>query len=351
MGRSVFIVWLRSLARSRLYAAITILGLSTGICGAMVAGLVLRHELSFDKFIPDCDRVYLAASKFSPPGRAPTYWEKSAAFLGELMRLQFPSIEAFTRIMEEKVEVRRGMIQGKETLCWADPNVFDVLPVPVAFGNLQRALQRPDGLVLTRAAARKYFGRDDPLGESLQIGANHSLTVAAVIQDLPASETFAGLTMFASAKAAYSGWSRLGAEGENRPNATAVHFTGRTYLRLSKGASIEALLQALPSFTRAMYPAWMSNRHPSIKLVRLDRVHVDPAFHPETGTRMAIVAVCGTLILLIGVINFVVLATARSARRTVEVGVRRPLERVGARCCSSSWRSRCSMCCSPPRSR
>src|SRR6185437_272816 len=102
-------------------------------------------------FIPDCDHVYLAATKFSLPGRAPTYWEKSAAFLGDYMRLQFPSIAAFTRIMEDKVQVRRGSIQGKETLCWADPNLFEVLPVPAAFGNLQRALQRPEGLVLTRA--------------------------------------------------------------------------------------------------------------------------------------------------------------------------------------------------------
>lgn len=323
MLRNILTAALRNLARNRFYAVVSILGLSLGVCGAMLAGVVLRHELSFDRFIPDCDHVYLAASRFSPPGRAPTYWEKSAAFLGEYMRLQFASIEAFTRIMEEKVQVRRGSIQAKESLCWADPNVFDVLPVPVAFGNLQGALQRPEGLVLTRTAARKYFRRDDPIGESLEIGAGHVLTVTAVIPDLPASETFAGLTMFASARAAYSGWSKLGAEAENRPGATAVRFAGRTYLRLAKGASIEALIRALPAFTRAMYPRWMADRYPSIQLIRLDRVHVDPAFHPQTRTRMAIVAVCGTLILLIGTINFVVLATARSARRAVEVGVRK----------------------------
>jgi putative ABC transport system permease protein len=225
--------------------------------------------------------------------------------------------------MEESVEVRHGSIQGKEKLCWADPNVFDVLPVPVAFGDLRASLERPEGLVLTRAAARKYFGRDDPLGDSLQVDGDHLLKVTAVIDDLPANETFVGLTMFASSRSASSGWSKLGAEAEHRPDVSAVRFPGRTYLRLARGASIDTLLAALPSFTRAMYPSWMADRFPSVELIRIDKVHVHPGFHPEMGTRIVVVAATGALILIIGAINFIILTTARSARRTVEVGVRK----------------------------
>jgi putative ABC transport system permease protein len=314
---------IRHLARNRLYATISIVGLSIGLCGAMLASLVLRHDLSFDSFIPDCDRVYLAASKFSPPGRAPTYWLNSPVWLGELMRLRFSAIEAVTRLLEETVEVHRGSIAAKEKLCWADANLFEVLPVPVAFGNLKQALQRPEGLVLTRASARKYFGRDDPLGDSLQIGAGHLMTVAAVIDDLPANETFQGISMFASARAAGSAWSKLGPDATDRGNVGSVRFPGRTYLQLARNASIDRLFDALPAFTHSAFPDWMADRFPSIELVRIDKLHVHPGFHPESGARMAVVAGAGALILVIGVVNFVILTTARSARRTVEVGIRK----------------------------
>ena len=90
------------------------------------------------------------------------------------MRAAFPGAEAVARLMQAFPPLRRtaGDAGVKEpTFAWADPDIFKVFPLPALAGNLDTALQQPDTAVITRAMARKYFGKDLPIGETLQVQA------------------------------------------------------------------------------------------------------------------------------------------------------------------------------------
>ena len=145
------------------------------------------------------------------------YDTHSPSWIGALLRFKFKDIEAVTRITDQDVRLRSGQIEAKEKIYWADPNVFDVLPLPVSSGNLRTSLQRPDGIAITRSIARKYFGRDDAVGKSM-IVETHPMIVTAVIEDLPVGGTQLESGIFASGLASYSVLTQLDNDPANSPS-------------------------------------------------------------------------------------------------------------------------------------
>ena len=314
---------LRNLARNKLHAAISIFGLAVGLCGATLAGVLLRSELSYDRFIADYERVYLAEWTLAPPGHPTRYNVKAPDWVASQMRLLYGEVEAIARVSDRTVSIRRGEIQANENIGWGDPNLFDVLALPVAFGTLDGALKRPDSVVLSRSAARRYFGRENVIGELIDVDGAHPMRVTAVIEDLPAATELIPTGIIASALAPSSPYSIFDPRGPFKRDPESFRFSGRTYLKLKTGASIERLNAAMPEFSSTRFATWLKDNSPSIELVRVDRVHTFPGLHPDAQLRLTVIAVIGGLILAIGCLNFINLTTARSARRAREVGVRK----------------------------
>ena len=173
MFRNCLAAAFRHLARNKLYTAISVIGLSLGLCTALLAALLVRNQLSQDHFIDGYDRVYIAVTAITPPGHATLYFPHTGSYVGPQLALKFSEIQATTRLIQTTVTVSRGKVQAKEHIYWADPNTFDVLPLPGIAGDLKSALARPDSIVLSRSIARKYFGRDAPLGETLMVNDSH----------------------------------------------------------------------------------------------------------------------------------------------------------------------------------
>src|SRR5580698_6320207 len=80
-----------------------------------------------------------------------------------------PQLQGATRLTSETLLLRHAAVEAGETVYWVDPNFFALLHLPVVAGDLAHALARPDGIVLPRSLARKYFGRDDPIGQIVTI--------------------------------------------------------------------------------------------------------------------------------------------------------------------------------------
>jgi putative ABC transport system permease protein len=312
----------RVLARSRTYSAISIFGLAVGIAAALLVALVIRNQLRFDAFIPGYERTYLAISELTPLGHAPVYDPISHEGFGRVLKLKYREIDAYTRLLAGRVELRRGEVAARERIYWADANALDVLPLPTLYGDADAALRKPDGLVLTRGAAKKYFGRADPLGETLLLDKDHPMTVRAVIEDLPANGTTLESGILASGLAAYSPLAKLGEAAPN-PDSTGFAINVRTYLRLAPGASIETVRTGIPGLLKSYMPKWAPGLSYTVRLERLDRVHLLPGLNPGISARLTMFGVVGALILLIACVNFVNLSTAHAARRALEVGVRK----------------------------
>jgi putative ABC transport system permease protein len=327
MFRSCLAAALRHLSRNKLYMAISVLGLSIGLCTSLLAALVIHNQLSHDHFIPGYDRIYVVASAITPPGHATIYYDSTRSFVGPQLALRFNEIQALTRLNADNATLRRGNVEAHEHVYWADPNAFEVLPLPVVAGDLKSALSRPDAIVLSRSVARKYFGRDAPLGETLVMNvdgstATHTLSVAAVIEDLPPSDTHLTAGIFVSSLAP---WTYLHQQ-DAVPASVARTELGvgiHTYVKLSPHASVQRLLQAMPTMAQVVFVAPPKGWTVALNLVRMDRLDADPSLNPGFSGRLLMLTIVGFGILLIAGINFVNLLTARAARRAKEVSVRK----------------------------
>ncbi|MBS0419015.1 MAG: ABC transporter permease [Proteobacteria bacterium] len=323
MFRSCLAAALRSLARSRIYSAISVFGLAIGLCAAILVGLIVHNESSYDRFLPGYQHIYLAGEVLLPAGHPGLYSTATPSWIAAPLGRQFPQIEAVTRLARQDVRLQQGVVGAREAIYWADPNVFDVLRFPTLAGDLRMALRRPDGIVLSRAAARKYFGHDDPLGKSVLLNSTHAMTVTAVIADLPVHNTQFETAILASGAASFSDLTHL--DSTDHPDGTGIELSVLTYFRLAPNASIERLRQAMPDFFNSVRPERLmpAGTHSWLDLMRLDEVHLSADVSPGVASRLLMIVVVGVLILAVAAVNFVNLTTARAARRALEVGIRK----------------------------
>jgi putative ABC transport system permease protein len=311
---------LRHLARSRFYAALSIAGLAVGIGSLMLMLLVVRAERTYNGFVRDADQVYVAVSALKPKQHPADYQPWVSHTLAPALKLRFPQIASIARITSERATLEHGDVSATETLYWADPTFFEVMSLPVLAGDLRRALQRPDGIVLPRSVARKFFGRDDPLGATLQLNHRQTMTVTAVIEDLPGAGTDLETGIFASGALATSALSLA----DKKPvNPAAITIDTSTYLRLAPGASIETIRAGMAPLAEAQFAQRPPGLEYEILFLRIDRAHLFAGLNPGGRSRVMTLAVIGVLTLLIAAINFINLATARASRRAREIAVRK----------------------------
>lgn len=322
MLRNYLAVALRNLARNRLYSGISILALAVGLCVATLAGVTLRNELSYERFIPGYEHTYLAAAVGVPTGHPPLYNLTSPSFVAALLRLNFPQISAVTRLAPDEVRLRHEQTTAKETVYWADPNAFDLLPLPAFAGDLRNGLRRPDGIVLTRSVAQKYFGRGDPIGQPILLDDVHPMTITAILDDLPINGTTLESGIFASGLAAYSALSKCDRDAPEQASKNAVAICARTYVQLEPGTKVDRLQRAIDGFLPRFYPKFPGIMM-ALRLIRIDRVHLFEGLNPGMEARLAAIGAVALAVLFTACVVFVNLSTARSMRRALEVGIRK----------------------------
>jgi len=324
MFRNYFTAALRNLARNKLYVGITVGGLSIGFAAAILIALFVRDELTHEHFLPGYERTFLLSETAYIGGQAPIVTPTTQPELASALSLEFPEVRAVVRLMPTETSLRRGNVEAPEKLYWADPSFFSVLPLPVIAGNPATALATPDGIVLTRSIAHKYFHEDDPIGRVIEIDRKHPMRVTAIIEDLPAN-THLDLQVIASGLASYSDLAAFEADPARFGDSDSAY----TYVRVDPAASIDALMKRIPDFGRRQLRRLSTVRvGVDVRLIPLREVHLTPftqRLMRPSGDRATVysLSIVGVLVLLVASINFVNLMTARAGRRAVEVGVRK----------------------------
>ena len=317
MLRHYLSVAFRHLGRDWLYAGITILGLAAGFAAAILIGLYVRDEYNFERFIAGYEQIYRLETDVLAPGQEPARGDASAGSAAEHLSLDFPELEGVVRLARSSRWVGRDKAETWERVAWTDPDFFEVLRYPVFAGDPVAALHDPNGLVLTREVARKYFGEDAPIGETLLIlspegddpvsTTPHPMRVTAVLEDIPRQTHLEDFKIFAPGTAAWA---------NGAPEDRLFYWT---YARLPPGVSVDRIREGLEAFADRHYPdGWRFRLEP------LKDVHLSA----ERRAVVRQIAIVGALIIVIAAINFVTLMTARAVRRAIEVGVRKA---IGAR--------------------
>jgi putative ABC transport system permease protein len=342
--RNYFAAAFANLARNWLYASITIFGLAAGFAAAILIGLFVRDEYSYERFVPGYQDVYRLRTDVALPGQKLMELDYTVGTVARNLALDFPEVKYVARLEPLPQALGVGQLRSIDTVVWADPDFFQIMAFPALAGDPVAALHAPDGLVLTRSMARKYFGEDAPIGKTLLVGqgmdinltgdeagllaSTHPMRVLAVLKD-PPSETHLNGQIFGSGLAS---WSLLALDDRH---PSPFNQNALTYFRLKRGASPDRIRAALPDFIKRHYPGPNGSAtvfRPGIE--PLQGIHFsaknwgDPLRQPGDRAVDAGIAAVGALIVLIAAINFVTLMTARATRRAVEVGVRKV---VGAR--------------------
>lgn len=333
MLRNYLATAFRNLARNGLYAAITVLGLAAGFAAAILIGLYVRDDYTFERFISGYEQIYRLETDVLAPGQEPARSDGSASTAAGYLALDFPELEGVVRLARSSRWVGRDQAETWERVAWTDPDFFKVLPYPVLAGDPVAALHDPNGLVLTRQVARKYFGVDAPIGETLLLQAvegddplsatPHPMRVRAVLEDIPRQTHLEQFKIFASGSAA---WSPL-ARADRLPSAAPIFWT---YARLPSGMSADRIRDGLDAFAARHYSDASGRRSSpgtSGSRFRLEPLK-DAHLNDDARAVNRQIAIVGVLIVVIAAINFVTLMTARAVRRAIEVGVRKA---IGAR--------------------
>jgi putative ABC transport system permease protein len=340
MIKNYFKIAWRNLLKNKTATAINIFGLTVGLTACMLIVIYVVHENSYDKHVKNSNQIYQLGTTFIREGKE-NNTPGTPYVLGQTMQQEFPEVQVNTKLLsiftEEKTLMRYNPEKGAPQTFYepkgfiADSAFFHIFSYEFAEGNPAVALNNPRSIVLSEEIAKKIFGSQSALNKNITVGSNLTggdvvFTVTGVFK-VSNKPSHLNANFFLSFK---------GGAMEEYVKQQGANFVNNnmflTYLLLKPGADAAKLQAKFPSFIQKYAAADLKAAGFSKKqfLVNLKDIHLQPNFegNPTPSgnlTYLYILISIAVFILLIACINFMNLATARSAKRSAEVGVRKVL--------------------------
>jgi putative ABC transport system permease protein len=314
---------LRNLRKQKGYSLLNISGLALGMACCLLIVFYIQHELGCDRFHENSDRIFRVTMKGMLNGE-PINAAVSPIPLASSLLAKYPEVAGAARIRKRDA-MSVGFADKEFTesgIIYADPAVFEVFTFPLTQGDSKTALERPFTVVLTEHAARKYFGTEDPIGKSLKFNSQSDYTVTGVLKDIP-QNSHLKFDLVCSLETFFN------LSPELRENWFSA-IGGYTYIRLNRSEEQKPLEKKLPALLEEKMGmmAKVIRAKIEFRLQPLTDIHLRSKLQREFGGNGDILYVyvfsaIALVILAIACINFMNLATARSARRAREIGMRK----------------------------
>lgn len=306
----------RNFSRHKGYSFINVSGLTLGIACFILIALFIQDEWSYDRYHKNADHIYRIESIDPLDSKAVGNTRMQAPIAPALVK-EFPEVVSATRLWPKRnTLISRGNKKFYEDrLFYADPAIFDIFTFPLNQGDPKTALATPNSIVLTETMAKKYFADVDPIGQVVTIDNKMEYQVTGVLQDVPENSHFKLDFLIPFSNAVH-----LFGNAVNEWNRVSAFYI---YLLLQPGYAPATLEKKLPDFNKkymAQNQVFYLKPLISIHL----HSHLPSELEPNSDIRYTyIFSAVAFLILLIACINFMNLATARSAQRAKEVGMRK----------------------------
>ena len=309
----------RHLGRNKGYAAINVLGLAVGMACAILIFLYVGHELSYDRYHAQADRIYRVAFNDNA---------KTSLSVGPALLADFPEVQSHLRMHPTTgtwIMKYDDRVFYERAVYWAESSLFDFFTLPLVQGDPETALVAPYTLVISEDTARRYFGDEDPMGKTIVADNGFMLlTITGVMKNMPANTHFQAdfFISLASGFEEYGHWSR-----ENWDS-----FFYYTYIMLGDEHSPADLEAKLPEFVDRHVGEQLRVRggRYEFSLQPVTGIHLYSHLENEPGANtdvsyVYILSAMGLFILVIVCINYVNLSTAQFAHRLREIGLRKIL--------------------------
>jgi putative ABC transport system permease protein len=320
MLKNYFKIALRNFLRHKGYSVINMAGFSIGMACCLLILIYVRHELSYDRYHKDEERIYRIAQDIRTQ-TSNRVFAPISPMVAPTLKTDYPQVEQAGRALttsQSRLVRREDTFFYEDRFMYADQELFEVLTIPFIQGNPQKALTRPHTLVISERIALKYFGHDNPLGKTLEID-NETFEVTGIVAD-PPENTHLKYDLVASMKT-LSDW-------EEMSNWYSTMFY--TYLKLKPNVNEEEFSQQVSSladkYVGEKLKEWGDSYHYFLQPVSSIHLHSHIRYETEPSGNPLYVTIfffVGLFILLIACLNFMNLSTARSAKRAKEVGMRK----------------------------
>lgn len=320
MIKNLILVALRNFRKDKGYSLLNILGLTIGITFSLLLLFYVIDELSYDRYHEKANRIVRVVSYVKEPENS-MKWASSQFPLGPTLKKDYPEVEQSVRFVgADKVMYKNGDKQFYEQkMFYADSNLFEVFTYTFLEGNAKTALMEPNSMVLTQSLAEKYYGKGKmAVGQSLQNNRGAIFKITAVVKDVPKNShiIFNGLISISTLPKGYSdNWGQ---------------FNNYTYVLLRPNTNIAAfekkLLPMYDKYMASIFTKFNIKIHYGLQPITSIHLHSDMTGEPEELGSMSYIYIFSSValfMLIIACINYMNLATARSARRAKEIGIRK----------------------------
>jgi putative ABC transport system permease protein len=329
MYRNYLKIAIRNLLKNKLFSFINISGVAIGLACFLLLALYVKDELSYDRFHTNADRIYRLSRTFlSKDGTASIRLGHAAPPFGPLIKQDFPEVEQVVRLLETGASVKHGeKVFNEEAIFAAEANLFKVFSFNVTSGNPDKALENPFSIMFSRPMAEKYFGKENPVGKTVRLDNQLDYTVTGVFEPLPAQSHFH--PDFLASFSTLNDPRVYGAEGL-RTNWGNNSFS--TFLLLPENYDPQKLVKSFPAFQNRHIETNASS-YSVLDLMKLTDIHLHSHLDSEIEANgdiqyVYLFSAIAVFILLIACINYMNLATAKSATRAKEVGMRKVIGAV-----------------------
>lgn len=300
---------------------INVLGLGVGIAVALLISLYIAEEHRYDRFHEQAERLFRVNTSLQQPnGRQVVAY--TGAGVGTALDEEVSGIAEVVRFKHVTDVVRTDTKGFSERITFADPALLSAFSFPLRSGSAEEALARPDAVVLTDALAHKYFGEQNPVGQTLAIKLNetfYDFTITAVVDAFPGPSSIAF-----DLAVPFNRWADVAGE------SALTQWRGgnvRTYVQLAPTANPTTVAAQFPKLVQTHIGAEFLDSY-QYQLQPIAEIHLDPTV---VGGMVAasdplysyILGSLALLILVLAAVNFTNLSIAAASRRAKEIGLRK----------------------------
>ncbi len=311
MLRNYIKIALRNFIRQWSFSLLNISGLAVGMAASILILIWVVDEWNFDRFHHNLPELYRVYEKQEYAGQDPLLVYNTPGPLAPALQENFPefkNISRFSPVWQQLVFSRGDKLFHEREGYFADREVFEMFTFEFVAGNAGNALNDPGDMVITTGLAEKYFGNEDPLGQTITVNNDYEFTVTAVIAN-PSNTHFN-----------YSFIITFGTNAERFWGQTANSWNSNsffTYVQIHAGGDYRETESKITEFIRDHQP------QTSLHLEPLHESYLYNIWGTGSIHSIRIFTIVALIVLLIACINFMNLSTARSLRRAKEVGLRK----------------------------
>lgn len=311
MFKNYLKIMLRNMHKYKGYSFINIAGLAVGLACCILIALWIDFELSYDRFHENSDDLYQIITEQTLPNGDRLFFPNTPGALAHALKTERPEIRNVSR-SNDWGELMLGTEENRfmEKVRFVDPAFLEMFSFEFIKGNPKTALSQPDSIILTKTIAEKHFSKSDPLGQEILLGENTSLLVTGVIKEFPANSSLSSLCLVPIAVLSDLGW-RIDEWGGGNYD---------TYVHLEEKANPESFKTQIRDIFKRYAANWEETK---LTLRPIKRIHLYDMNGGGPIVYVYIFSGLSVFILLLAMVNFINLTTARSSLRAKEMGVRK----------------------------